>query len=220
MMIFDLPPQTIVNRVIPKNAFDSYTTAKQKRKLAELVERIRWTNKLSPETLNLSGKEITEIQVFEIQLRKQKEINEIVDVFDKAIPYPIIFIVLYADMAYVSTSSKHLHPVRENISVIDWTFKTDWQNQQAIKLSIDLKKNLDHIYQDFCKQLSSGLSHAKSLSEIVAFEQELSLLRNKIEKVKAAIKRTVQFNRKVELNQELKKLEADLANLKKSANLK
>ncbi len=216
MNVFNLPSQTIVNKVIPKNAFDAYTTSRQKKKLAEFVERIRWSNKLSPETLNLSGKDISEIEIFEIELRKKEEIADLLAVFDKAIPYPIIFFIFYRDQAYISASTKHLHPVQEDISIVDWTFKSDWLKIPDIKMSFDLKKNLDHVYQDFCNQLSSGLSRSKSMNELVAFEQEFFQLHNKIDKVKASLKRTVQFNRKVELNQELKQLEADLAKLKKA----
>lgn len=216
MMVFDLPSQTIVNKVIPKNAFDKYTTAKQKKKLAELVERIRWTNKLSSETLNLSGKDITEIQVFEIELRKREEIEDLLNVFDKAIPYPIVFLTYYGESAYLRTSKKHLHPTQEDISVIDWTFKVEWMKRDRMSFLFDLKKSLDYVFQNFCSQLSSGFANANSLDQLVAFEQEFSQLRNAIEKLKMSIKRTTQFNKKVELNQQLKKLESQLAKLKKA----
>lgn len=215
-MIFGLPPQTIVNKVIPKNAFDTYTTAKQKKKLAELVERIRWTNKLSPETINLSGKNITEIQVFEIELRKQEEIEDLLNVFDKAIPYPIVFFIFYGNNAYLRASKKHIHPTQEDISVIDWTFKTEWMKREGMSFSFDLKKNLDYVLQNFCNHLSSGFSNANSLDQLVAFEQEFWQLRNAIEKLKTSIKRSTPFKKKVELNQQLKRLESQLSELKKT----
>jgi len=215
-MVFDLPPQTIVNKVIPKNAFDRYTTAKQKKKLAELVERIRWTNKLSPETINLSGKDITEIQVFEIELRKQEEIEDLLNVFDKAIPYPIVFFIFYGNNAYLRASKKHIHPTQEDISVIDWTFKTEWIKPEGMSFSFDLKKNLDYVLQHFCNHLSSGFSNAKSLDQLVAFEREFWQLRNAIEKLKTSLKYSTQFKKKVELNQQLKRLESQLSELKKA----
>jgi len=218
MKVFDLPTQTIVNKVIPKNAFDTYTTPKQRKKLAEFVERIRWTNKLSPETVNLSGKDITEIQVFEIELRKQEDISDLLDVFDKAIPYPIVFLVSLANRAFIRTSKKHIHPTQENTSVIDWTFKTNWKEKQHLNFSFDLKKDLDYVFRELCNQLSSGLAKGNSIEELVAFEQSLSQLQSKIAKIKAAIQRTTQFNKKVELNQELRKLQSDLDFITKSGN--
>lgn len=214
MTAFDLPSQTVVNKVIPKNAFDKYTTSRQKKKLSELVERIRWTNKLSPETINLSGKDVREIQIFEVQLRKWEDVDDLLDAFDKAIPYPIVFLAFYGDKAFVSTSQKHIHLTNENISVIDWRFKTGKLKKSDTGIAFDLKKSLDYVFHSICSQLSSGLSTSSgSLNELVAFERELSVLHQKIEKLKASIKRTTQFNKKVELNQELKRLESKLSRL-------
>ena len=50
MSFFNLPKQTQVNKSIPKNAFDSYINSKQKKLFVDIIERIRWTNKLSVET--------------------------------------------------------------------------------------------------------------------------------------------------------------------------
>jgi len=213
-MTFELPDQTIVNKVIPKNAFDTYTTAKQKKKLAEYVERIRWMNKLSSDTLNLSGKEITEIQVFEVELRKQEDIEDILNVFDKAIPYPILFVVFYKQKMYLRTSKKHMHPTQDNISVIDWVFKSEWQNRAEVNCSFDLKKNLDYVFQNICNQLSSGYSKADSIEELVMFEHKFEHLKKSIFNLKATINNTNQFNKKVELNQTLKSLERELIELK------
>jgi hypothetical protein len=210
MTAFDLPPRTIVNKIIPKNAFDGHTNTKQKKKFSELVDRIRWVNKLSPETINLSGKEIQEIQVFEILLRKRDDITDLVEVINKAIPYPIIFYVSFGNKAYLCASKKHPHPVNENLSVIDWTFKSEWIDKNALNNRLNLKTSLDFIYKDFCSQLSSGLSKASTLNELVEFEHELTELRSKIVKVRGAIQRTRQFNKKVELNLELQELEARL----------
>jgi len=57
MQIFNLPKHTVVNKIIPKNAFDNYANTKQKKLFIENVEKIRWINKLSKETVNLSGNE-------------------------------------------------------------------------------------------------------------------------------------------------------------------
>ena len=91
-MVFNLPNSTIVNRVIPKNSFEDYTTSKQKRSFTELVEKIRWLNKLSRETINLSGKEITEIQIFEVTLKKKDDITGVLNVIDRSIPYQLFLL--------------------------------------------------------------------------------------------------------------------------------
>ena len=72
MNFFNLPHQTIVAKNVPKNAFDIYTNSQQKKLFVDVVEKIKWTNKLSKETINLEGKEINEIQIFQIELRKKE----------------------------------------------------------------------------------------------------------------------------------------------------
>lgn len=159
MAVFELPTRTIVNKVIPKNAFDGFTTSKQKKRFTDLLERIRWANKLSAETINLSGKEIKEIQVFEIDLKVQEDISDLIEIINKAIPYPIIFYVSFQDKAYLSISKKHPHPVNENHSVIGWTFLSKWKARDKINYQLNLKQSLDFIYHDFCFQLSSIAGH-------------------------------------------------------------
>ena len=90
--MFNLPKSTVVNRVIPKNAFDEFTNTKQKKAFTEKIERIRWLNKLSAETINLSGSDVKEIQVFQIELKQKDSIPELLKIIDKSIPYRILFI--------------------------------------------------------------------------------------------------------------------------------
>ena len=62
-MIFQLPNTTTVNRSIPKNAFDKFTTSKQKKAISENIDKIKWLNKLAPETINLQANEVKQYQL-------------------------------------------------------------------------------------------------------------------------------------------------------------
>lgn len=214
MNILNLPPQTVVNKVIPKNAFEAKLTSAQKRKLTDSIERIRWANKLSAETINLTGIEIHEIQIFDIQLKKSEDVDDLLEAIQKIIPYPIIFFVTIGARAYFSTSQKHAHPAKENTSVIDWTFKSALQGKDELKYQLDLKKNLDYVFRTFCLQLSSNVNTADSISELVENEKVITALNAKIAKLKAAINRESQFNKRVELNIELHEIERQLELLK------
>jgi hypothetical protein len=205
-----LPFNTIVNRVIPKNAFDSYTNVRQKKQMIELIERIRWTNKLSLETINLSGREISEIQIFEIELRKKEYIVDLLQVIDKAIPYHVIFQISYGDMTYISTSKKHPHPGDENTSVIDWTFSTEWFDIKNQTYFLKLERSLDHIFLAFCKRLSGQDTGAKTMEEQIAFSAKTNELIKSIGKIKSRLLSCKQFNKRVELNIELQSKELEL----------
>src|SRR5665811_603852 len=126
MGLFQLPPATQVNRIIPKNAFDKYTDSKEKREFIGKVEKIRWLHKISPDTTNLSFKAVAELQIFELSLRLKDEIPDLVKIIDRSIPYPIIFILTFGEELRLSISKKHQHPTNEDNSVLDWSFTSPW----------------------------------------------------------------------------------------------
>ena len=212
MDFFNLPSRTKFGRVVPKNAFDEYTNTKQKKLFTEDIQRITWTHKLSPVTINLEAKDIEEIQVFKIELKEQTDILKILEIINKAIPYHIIFWVEFKDQAYISTAAKHPHPANENISVIDWTFTSDWFLTSQCPYTFNLKSSLDEVYKDFCVQLTGKPDLSKkSMESILLEQQKTDQLKKDISKLKAAIRKSKQFNEKVELNMKLKSLEKELS---------
>lgn len=208
--MFNLPKSTVVKKVIPKNAFDVYTNTKQKKAFADKVVRITWTNKLSKDTINLTGKEVNEIQIFEVELKEKVNIKDLLLIIDKSIPYHIIFKVNFGDEYYLSTSAKHIHPTNDDIAVIDYTFSSDWMNENVLLFFIELKNNLDWIYKNFCFQFINSNNEAKDLQEVIHQEKRLDQIKKEIEKIKSEILKCKQFNKKVELNISLQKLENKL----------
>ena len=214
MDVFKLPATTIVNKVVPKNLFDSYTTVKQKKLFADLIQRITWTHKLAHDTVNLEAKEIKEIQVFKVELKSLDRVDSLLAIIDKAIPYNIIFIVAFQENMYLSTSVKHPHPVNADNAVVDWTFKTNWFPAEDNKYNLVLKKSLDAVYLDFCIQLSGR--HELTKKSIYEFVEQCKSLEDQIKKItqlKAAIAGSKQFKLKVKLNIQLKELEKSITQL-------
>ena len=219
MNLFDLPNSTIVNKAVPKNAFDKYTNTRQKKIFTTQVSRLLWLNKLSQETINLPPGEIKEIQLFLVELKQRVKIPVVLQVIERAIPYHIIFIVEHKGLLYLSTSAKHPNPVNEDNAVIDWTFDTDWIVPAENKYRLSLKKNLDAVYHDFCIQLTGNPSFAdKSFREIVEYSIMIDSLRKEAERLKAAISNSKQYNHKVDLNIKLKSVENQLYNAGYSAD--
>ncbi|MBB2150556.1 DUF4391 domain-containing protein [Pedobacter gandavensis] len=204
--MFKLPETTKLNKIIPKNAFDSYTNSRQKKEFADNVSRITWSNKLSVDTTNLQSKEILEIQIFSIELKEKVQIKSILNIIDKAIPYPIIFIIRNVNSVYLSTSPKHNNPKNEDLAVIDYTYSTDWLTENENEFQIELKNDIDWVYKTFCEQFNKSYAKVKNLTELVSTQKELGRLNKEIEKVKLAIAKSKQFNKKVELNMRLKEL--------------
>ncbi len=200
--MFALPATTFINRIVPKNSFDAYTNSKQKKLLSTHIDKIRWINKLSTQTIKLEGKDVQEIQIFNIQLKQKDAVEEVLTIIDKYIPYHIIFILSFDDEVLFSAAQKHLHPTIDNTSVIDWRFTSTWISEQSNPYQLNLKNSLDDVFADFCFQLI-GKTKSTSLQEIIILEQSKKQLLYEIDKLESEIKRCKQFNRKVELNMEL-----------------
>ncbi len=209
----NLPLNTRVDKIIPKNSFDSFATPKQKRKFIDLVERIRWSNKLSRETINLHGSDFSEIQVFLFELREKEGFEELLEVIDRAIPYPIIFCVTFDNKILFSASQKHPHPTNGDLSIVDWVFKSDWHDQNDHLFYLHLKKTLDHAFFDFCRQLSGKSQKIANLAELSTYEQSIKKLKTAITKLEGEIFRCKQFNKRVELNIQLQKKLSEYQNL-------
>jgi len=215
MNMFNLPYSTEVNKVIPKNAFESYSTPKQKKQFTEQIQKITWLNKLSVETTNLDSIEIREIQIFHLELKFKQKIDSLITVIDKAIPYPIIFIIVFQDEHYISTSKKHLHPLNQDNAIVDWKFETDWFFKNDNRYTLKLRKSLDDVFFDFCNQLVIPHENVlKTVEEIMEFDKNVSSITKEIEKLKVAIKKCNQFNKKVDLNIQLNIAQQKLKDMK------
>jgi len=211
MNLFDLPYSTEVNKVVPKKAFEIYSSPKQKKQFTELVQKITWLNKLSVETTNLNSIEIKEIQIFHFEMKSKQKIDSLITVVDKAIPYPIVFIISMENEFYISTSKKHLHPLNEDNAIIDWRFESEWILKEDNKFNFNLKKNLDEVFFDFCNQLvPPGKQKLKTVEELVEYDKNVNSISREINRLDVAIKNSKQFNKKVELNMRLMKLKDEL----------
>lgn len=214
MDYFLLPETTKVRRIIPKNTFDPYTNSQQKKLFSDKVTRITWIQKISKETINLPSNDISEIQIFKIELKVREDISAILAIIDKAIPYHIIFIVEFDNLLYLSTSKKHSHPADENTAVIDWTFKTDWHSQSDRLYKLNLKKSIDAVFKDLCIQLTGrqDLAH-ESIEAIIEFQQQVIQLKKEIVQLESSISKSKQFNKKVEFNLLLNEKRSALKNI-------
>ncbi|WP_421896325.1 DUF4391 domain-containing protein [Marinoscillum sp.] len=199
-----LPKRTEFGRVIPKNAFDQHTNSKQKKLFAGYIKRMTWTHKISKETTNLEGSVFPEIQVFHVELKEKVAIPKIVAIIQKAIPYPIILYISFDDQAYLTTSQKHQHPTNEDVSIVDWTFESEWFLTKECPFSLKLKSSLDEVHKQLCVDLI-GDDHfkSKSMSHIIEHQENITNLTREIKKLESQIPKEKQFNKKVRLNIEL-----------------
>ena len=168
------------------------------------IESVVWRNKLADSTMGISaGENIKEIQVFEIQLRQKELDKRILPAIAKAIPYKILFVLVFGDesQAWIEASGTF--------------YNTDWLPLNELTLKFE-GLNLDAVYGNLARQIAEGrLSESGDISKAV----ESDIRRQKLEREIAAIEKKMlrekQFNKQVELNAELKKLMKELEALGK-----
>jgi len=154
--MFDLPETTVVNRSIPKEKFYKKTAmnSRLKQLFIDEIEKITWTHKLSPDTLNVAKDgDINEIQIFEIQLKGSSISKATLKHIDSSIPYPIIYVLKrsYGGGVKVATSlaafKKQYAIKTKNDDIID----TGWSRPSG-KFIVNGNK-ISHVYIGFLFQI-------------------------------------------------------------------
>lgn len=195
-----LPKDCIVNKFIPKKTFyEKLNVATNiKEEFVNVVDKITWLYKLSEDTFKINKTEnVEEIEVFQIDLKEKKLPKNVIKVITKAIPYKIFFVIKYNnDICY-------------SINVNDNYF-TEWNEDIIIEFKgLDLEK----VYQSIVKAIIKEDDNENKFEKIIQdntrkieLEKQISILKNKIRLEK-------QFNKKLELNQKLRKIENEMEEL-------
>lgn len=214
--MIDLPKSTEFNKRIPKQSFyeNLDVSASIKKFFVEQVKTIYWKNKISPETTNLApGEKVTEIQVFEIRLSGNELDEAVLSLIDKKIPYHIIFL-LECDGKYQAwTAYKEATSSGGNAFKVGTYYHTDWIDEDSLELKID-GLNVDKVYENFVRQIAGeslqSLDKHESLKDSVERDERKKELEKRIETLKQKVRREKQFNKQMQLNNELKKLKKEL----------
>jgi hypothetical protein len=206
-----LPKEAFVNKFIAKTKFyeKANLNSKLQKEFVDKVQKITWKYKLAESTIGIAKTEaVTEIQVFEIELKKQVFPKNVLKVIDKSIPYQILYRFVYeGNVAYGIT-------LKENTSVENYYF-CDWNKEITFDFSgIDLEK----VYQKLVKAFIRGEAQNKgSFSEIINVDNKIKALEAEIAALENKISKERQFNRKVEINKVLLEKKVMLAEIKRDS---
>ena len=199
-----LPRSTQVNRRVAKEKLyqNAALTPQTREMIKDQVESVFWRNKLADSTMAIStGETVKEIQIFEIQLRQRELDKRVLPAIAKAIPYKILFILVFGDeaQAWIEASGTF--------------YNTDWQPLDGFTLKFD-GLNLDAVYENLARQISGGrLGTDGDIEEAVERDKKRQKLERDITALEKKVLREKQFNKQVELNGELKRLRKELEEL-------
>lgn len=215
--LFSYPKQAAFNRVLPKSKIYDY--AKPSRSVRERfvaeVDKIVWKYKLAPETINLPARpSVPEIQVFEVFQRTEELNASILRTIDKAIPFPIFYELIHNSKIKCAAAYKRPNDSDSTKWVVDAYFETDWFADDKPREALPVALDLASLYEQILRRLidlparrdESLKDHVARINTIRSKQADRMKLERRLEQEK-------QFNRKVELNHELRTITNELDSL-------
>lgn len=215
--MFTYPPKTVFGKTIPKTRI--YTHANASRRIRDLfasqVAEIRWTHKLSPETLHLPAKPgVPEIEIFEIRLKTPTLNDAVLDTIDRAIPYPILHRIQSEEGVAYSAAFKRPSEADSSQWVVGARFTSEVRKPEGDPPQLPTALDLGHLYASIMACfLPLPARKGEPLYDQISRCERYRILKRQVDQLTARIRREKQFNRKVALNQELKPLQAELKGL-------
>ncbi len=199
-----LPRSTEVNRRVTKEKLYSNVSmnASVQEVIKNQIESVIWRNKLSDSTISITaGEVVKEIQIFEVAVRQRVLDKRILPSIAKAIPYKILFVLTFGDEAQAWAEAA------------GELYFSDWFKLEGFALKIE-GLNFDTVYENLARQIAGGRLGAEGdLAEAVNRDKQRQRIERDISALEKKVLREKQFNHQVELNEELRRLRAELEGL-------
>lgn len=213
--LFAWPSQAAVGRPVAKSKIYAHArpTAALRALFVAQVESITWAYKLSPETINLPAKPaVPEIEVFEVALKLPDVSHSVLRCIDKAMPRPILFNLRFEGhtqpiAAYKRPSDAAHH--QGGLPVSQWVLgdyhAAPWQKDGEARPALPLALDLQGLYEQLLRQhLAVPARPGETLRDQLDRLAALAAKQTAAAKLEARLSAEKQFNRKVEINAELR----------------
>lgn len=215
--MFAYPKQAAFGKVLPKSKIYQYArpTKRVQQLFVDQVSRIIWQYKLSPETVNLPSRPgVPEIHIFTVELKTRDLDEGVLRCIDKAISFPIFYELVFEGRVKEIAAYKRPSETDSYKLVVGDYYNSEWQPAGAERDPLQVSLDLARLYEQMLRRLmpfpprdgESLKAHAERVAAARSKEHQC-------QKLEARLEREKQFNRKVELNSELRKLKSDLESL-------
>ena len=205
--MIQFPSSTVVNRLLPKEAFYKRLalSADLKDRFVSDIRRITIENSLTVNTLHLdrSG-ELIEIIVLSLDLKKQQFDNRIIETIARQNPHKILFLLRYEELGLLALYTSKL-------------YKRDWEKLSEMQLELS-GFSLDEIWNRFVEQIALRNETKLPESEMTVAERlkrqdAIVKMEREIEKLEALARAEKQPKRKFELAMQVQSLQNTLRKL-------
>lgn len=207
-----LPQTTEVRKALPKAGICKQFgwNSSQRECFDADVSRLDFVNWISPRTLPAiaEGKEVKEIFVVEVTLKRRDIDIKNIELLGKCIPQKIVYLMRFEDETMLGVYHSKL-------------FLTSWQRTEGTSLRID-GLDFDRVFLNFMSQISGyRIETPDSIPEIIELENQIAKIRREAEALQKKVRNEKQFNRQIELNSKARSLKRSISEIEtKLSNLK
>ena len=222
----NIPDSCFIGNTIYKKLFyeNADLSTNDKSLFTDTINKVTWLYCLKPETINISAykdevREYPEVEVIEVLLHKDYKLKRIAEIIMRTIPYPVVLIFRLEGKVKFYVAHQRTNQSDSSKNTIEEFISTDWlESDSALFDKLDIKQmrfaNFYALYSDIVDTISiynlstiiptddniTGAEARELSAQIEDIEQEITSLR-------AKLKKETQFNRRMELNIEIKRLE-------------
>jgi hypothetical protein len=232
----DLPASSWVNQRVPKKLLleNGAPTAADKRLINDGIEELLWLAALKPTTVGVPEyrdheREYLEIAVLRLTLRNAAKSARLVELVHRAVPYPVLLLTEQCECderPALSAAHKRWSQSEAGKTVLDGdVVGTDWEYERwplavgIFALSKQPRSSLRALYQGWIDALVAlQAAHVTGMFSFAANDTEAALRRAALNdlarlnaeavRLRASAAKEKQMARRVELNLELKRVEA------------
>lgn len=214
--LYQYPSKTLLGRVVAKQRILAHVraTTKLRERLRDDVAQITWHAKLAHSTANLPGTDdVPELQVFVITLKGEDLHRDVLRAIDRAIPFPILFELHGTHGIRVTAAYKRPSQADPSKWVLDDHYaSSDWLPAETPRQSLPTAIDLKQLYQQLLRSLLPvSARQGEALPDQLERLKALESLEKDADKLEKRLRNTKQFNRKVEINAELRSIREKIA---------
>jgi len=233
----ELPAAARVDRRVPKALLTEHgaPTSADRRRIDDGIERVQWVAALKPGTVGVAVyrdeiREYLEVAVLHVVLRATAKPGRLIELLHRAVPYPVVAVTEQGETAHLSLAHKRWSQGEAGKTVLDGEIVTanpaevsDEPTRIAFLSALALGRQphgtLLSLYQGWIDTLLALQAASRtrifavpdSADAKVARREALATcerLEAEIARLRAAAAKEKQIRKQVELNLELKRLEA------------
>ena len=226
MVDLGYPPACKIDRVVFKKMFHDAgdLSRADKTLLTDSVDKITWAYNLKRENTMIPPyqdevRKYEEVQVMQVLLRQPKGIRRLAEIIMRAIPYPMLMVFEYHDRLAVALAHQRNSLADSAKNTLEDLWISDFlslEDQLFSHLRHD-RQRFNHFYDyysDMVDVLCQAMARQAGAPAEVTGKQSRDILNGmasldaQIASLRAELKKETRFNRKMELNIQIKQLES------------